>query len=201
MRNAPEIEAAAALDPLTLFDAWLQLAEQSEPNDPNAAALATATPQGLPSVRMVLIKPTGPQRFAFYTNAQSRKGSELTANPHAALCLHWKSLRRQVRIEGPVSPLDVAQTDRYFHSRSRNSQIAAAISDQSRPLESRQALEERFQQFAATHPSEIPRPPCWQGFYITPETIEFWLDAPHRLHNRFLFTHKNGLWQKSLLYP
>ena len=194
-------QAIAAQDPLALFDAWLKEAEQSEPNDPNAAALATASAAGAPSVRMVLIKPTGGHRFCFFTNAESRKGRELAENPRAALCFHWKSLRRQIRVEGSITELDPPAVDTYFHSRSRMSQIGAAVSDQSRPLQSREALEAAAQACAAANPGEIPRPAYWRGYHLHPEQIEFWIDGPNRLHDRFLFTQEKGHWQKIRLYP
>ena len=195
-------QAAEASDPLALFHQWLTEATAAEPNDPTSAALATATPAGHPSVRMILLKPTDHHPFAFYTNSHSQKGDELSRNPHAALCLHWKSLRRQVRVEGLIHPLTPEASDRYFHSRSRNSQIAAAISQQSHTLSSREQLKSEFRDFAARHPHEIPRPDHWQGFYIEPQKIEFWLDGPDRLHDRFLFTRTNqSEWRKSLLYP
>lgn len=194
--------AESATDPLILFDLWLDCAMATEPNDPNAAALATSTPEGIPSVRMVLVKPNPQQRFCFYTNAESRKGIELIANPRAALCFHWKSLRRQVRIEGSITELDAAASDAYFHSRSRLSQIGAAVSDQSRPLASRATLEERFESFAQSHSGEIPRPAYWRGFCLHPESVEFWIDGPDRLHDRFLFTRGSGDgWLKTRLYP
>jgi len=201
--------ASNSQDPLALFDAWLSQAAETEPNDPNAAALATATLLGAPSVRMVLAKRIGNQRFCVFTNTQSRKGLELAQNPQAALCFHWKSLRRQVRVTGPVSPLPAAASDAYFHSRSRASQIGANVSQQSRPLASRELLEAQVHQFTQSLPnpesnpetSQIPRPDYWQGFQLTPITIEFWQDGPNRLHDRFLFTQINGTWQKSRLYP
>jgi pyridoxamine 5'-phosphate oxidase len=201
--------ASNSQDPLALFDAWLSQAAETEPNDPNAAALATATLLGAPSVRMVLAKRIGNQRFCIFTNTQSRKGLELAENPHAALCFHWKSLRRQVRVEGPVSPLPAAASDAYFHSRSRASQIGANVSQQSRPLASRELLEAQVHQFTQSLPnpesnpetSQITRPDYWQGFQLTPITIEFWQDGPNRLHDRFLFTQIEGNWQKSRLYP
>ena len=205
MAPDPQSDPALHTDPLPLFDLWLAQAAASEPNDPNAAALATATRIGAPSVRMVLIKPIGPDRFCFFTNAQSRKGQEIDQNPQAALCFHWKSLRRQVRVEGPITPLPAALSDAYFHSRSRASQIGANVSQQSRPLASRELLEAQFDQFTQSLPdpktSQIPRPPHWQGFQIHPTTIEFWQDGPNRLHDRVLFTQINGNWQKSRLYP
>jgi pyridoxamine 5'-phosphate oxidase len=144
-------------DPLELFDSWLKQAQESEPNDPNAAALATSTRDRVPSVRIVLAKRIGEHHFWFFTNAESRKGMELAENPRAALCFHWKILRRQVRLEGKVSELDVSDVDEYFHSRSRASQIGAAVSDQSRILGSREELEERVREFSEQHPGEIPR--------------------------------------------
>ncbi len=190
-----------AQDPLEVFDAWLKEAEQSEPNDPNAAALATATAEGAPSVRMVLAKRVLQERFCFFTNAESRKGGELAANPRAALCFHWKSLRRQVRAEGKVELLDPLSVDRYFGSRSRDSQVGAAVSDQSRVLGSREELEERVRKFAEQHPGQIPRPPYWTGFCLRPERIEFWIDGPHRLHDRFLYTQTEDRWGRVRLFP
>jgi pyridoxamine 5'-phosphate oxidase len=188
-------------DPLAIYDDWLDRARQTEPNDPNAAALATATASGAPSVRMVLMKPTDGERFCFYTNGESRKGRELAENPRAALCLHWKSLRRQVRVEGPITELAGVQSDAYFHSRSRLSQIGAAVSQQSRPLESRELLEAEARAFAAMHTGEIPRPERWHGYRLDPAAIEFWVDGSDRLHDRFLFTMEDGGWRKVRLYP
>ena len=188
-------------DPLELFDSWLKQAQESEPNDPNAAALATSTPDGVPSVRIVLAKRIGEHRFCFFTSAESRKGMELAENPRAALCFHWRILRRQVRLEGNVSELDVNDVDKYFHSRSRASQIGAAVSDQSRILGSREELDERVREFSEQHPGEIPRPEFWRGFYLRAERIEFWLDGVNRLHDRFLFTRDGDRWQKARLYP
>jgi pyridoxamine 5'-phosphate oxidase len=216
MPQLPQLDpsqASNSQDPLALFDQWLAQAAETEPNDPNAAALATATLTGAPSVRMVLVKHIrddgGDRRFCVFTNTQSRKGQELAQNPHAALCFHWKSLRRQVRVEGPITPLPAALSDAYFHSRSRASQIGANVSQQSRPLASRELLEAQVQEFTQSLPnpeanpatSEIPRPAHWQGFQIHPSSIEFWQDGPNRLHDRLLFTQVNGEWQKSRLYP
>jgi pyridoxamine 5'-phosphate oxidase len=198
MNIGREIEAE---DPLALYDEWLREAEAQEPNDPNAAALATATSTGRPSVRMVLVKPIGERRFCFFTNAESRKGREIAGNPRAALCFHWKSLRRQVRVEGPVLALGDADTDAYFHSRPRGSQIGAAVSDQSRVLASREELEGRARRFEEAHPGEIPRPPYWRGYSIEPEQIEFWVSGLDRLHDRFLFTREGEGWLKLRLYP
>ena len=191
-----------ASDPLPCFHAWLGEAQAHEPNDPNAAALATATPAGLPSVRMVLVKDvTGDGSFVLYTNAESRKGVEMRANPHAALCFHWKSLRRQIRIEGPLSEVSPQQADAYFHSRARGSQLGALASDQSRPLASRTILEARAAELARLYPGEIPRPPYWTGFALHAEAIEFWSSRQDRLHDRILYTRLSHGWERSLLYP
>ena len=198
MSSSHDIDSA---DPLELFDSWLKQAQESEPNDPNAAALATSTPDGVPSVRIVLAKRIGEHRFCFFTNAESRKGIELAENPRAALCFHWKILRRQVRLEGKLSELEVNDVDEYFNSRSRASQIGAAVSDQSRILGSREELEERVREISEQHPGEIPRPGFWRGFYLRAERIEFWLDGVNRLHDRFLFTRDGDRWQKARLYP
>jgi pyridoxamine 5'-phosphate oxidase len=188
-------------DPFELFRLWFQEAERSEPNDPNAAALATSTLGGQPSVRMVLVKRADERGFCFFTNAESRKGRELETNPRAAICFYWKTLDRQVRVEGPVTQMEAADVDEYFHSRSRNSQIGAAVSQQSRPLASREELEAQFQRFAQEHPGEVPRPPYWCGFKLHAERIEFWMHGADRLHDRFLFTRKSGEWIRTRLYP
>lgn len=193
-------------DPLQWFDRWRREAEQAEPNDPNAAALATATANGAPSVRMVLVKrvmlKSGLlERFCFFTNSESRKGYELALNPRAALCFHWKSLRRQVRVEGVVHELEASEVDAYFHSRSRVSQIGATVSDQSRILSSRAELEERVRRFAEVTPGEVPRPAFWQGFRVEPQRIEFWISGADRLHDRFLFTRKDEMWEQVRLFP
>ena len=189
-------------DPIALFDAWYAEAQGSEPNDPGAMALATADAAGRPSVRMVLLKGHGPAGFVFYTNLDSRKGGELGANPAAALLLHWKSLRRQVRVEGPVSAVTDEEADAYFASRSRDSQLGAWASDQSRALPERALFERRFadmqQRFAG---AAVPRPPRWSGFRVAPERIEFWSDREHRLHERRLFTRTADGWREGLLYP
>ena len=189
-------------DPHILFEEWLAEAMLSEPNDPTAMALATAAPGGLPSVRMVLMKGHDARGFAFYTNLDSRKGGELAANPNAALLFHWKSLRRQIRIEGPVAPVEDAEADAYFASRARDSQLGAWASDQSRPLDARATFEARFQSMSARFDgAEVPRPPRWSGFRLRPERIEFWNDRAHRLHERRLFTRDGDGWTHSLLYP
>lgn len=189
-------------DPFTLFAAWLAEAEGAEPNDPNAMALATADAEGRPSVRIVLLKEHGPDGFVFYTNRDGRKAGDLAANPHAALALHWKSLRRQVRIEGPVDLATEAQSDAYFASRSRASQLGAWASDQSRPLDSRETFEARVAAVTARFEGgDVPRPPFWGGYVVRPERIEFWQDRAHRLHERRLFTRFADGWTEGLLYP
>jgi pyridoxamine 5'-phosphate oxidase len=190
-------------DPFALFDEWLAEARLSEPNDPDAMALASVGADGQPSVRMVLLKGHGPAGFVFYTNQQSRKGADLAAHPRAALLFHWKSLRRQVRIEGEVEPVQVAEADAYFATRSRDSQLGAWASDQSRPLESRGLFEERFRQAEARFAGgDVPRPPHWSGYRVRPHRIEFWSDRAHRLHERRLFEPDNaGGWREGLLYP
>lgn len=189
-------------DPFAIFAAWYAEARESEPNDSNAVALATATPEGLPSLRMVLLKGHGSDGFVFYTNSRSRKGRELAANPHAALLFHWKSLRRQVRIEGPLAPVTAAEADAYFASRHRDSQLGAVASDQSAPLDSRRTFLDRYE--AARQRFEghgVERPPHWTGFRLAPERIEFWMDRPYRLHERRLFLREDGGWNSTLLYP
>ena len=189
-------------DPIALFDAWFAEARASEPNDPEAMALATAGADGRPSVRMVLLKGHGPDGFTFYTNANSAKGGQLAANPNAALLFHWKSLRRQVRIEGPVERVSEAEADAYFASRGRDSQLGAWASDQSRPLDARETFEQRFAEVAARFEGkDVPRPPHWTGYRLVPSAIEFWEDRPHRLHHRRLFTRQGSGWRESLLYP
>ncbi len=190
-------------DPLVLFETWYGEARASEPNDSNAMALATATPDGHPSVRMVLLKGHGPDGFVFYTNFEGRKAREILANPHVALLFHWKLLRRQIRIEGPVEPVDDAAADAYFASRSRDSQLGAWASDQSRPLPDRATFEKRFEEVAARFEGlDVPRPPRWSGFRVIPQAIEFWLDRPHRLHERTRYEADGaGGWRAGMLYP
>jgi len=191
-----------ATDPFQLFDDWFAEAKASEPNDAEAMALATADAGGRPSVRMVLLKGHGPAGFVFYTNEESAKGAQLAANPRAALLFHWKSLRRQVRIEGSVERVAAADADAYFASRSRDSQLGAWASDQSRPLDSRATFERRFKEVQQRFEgADVPRPPHWGGYRVLPERIEFWSDRPHRLHERRLFERQDGGWCEGLLYP
>jgi pyridoxamine 5'-phosphate oxidase len=192
----------ATTDPLALFDEWFALAREKEPNDPDAMALATATPDGAPSVRMVLLKGFGPDGFVFYTNMDSRKGAEIAANPRAALLFHWKSLRRQVRVEGPVEPVGDAEADAYFATRSRDSQLGAWASYQSRPLDARSTFEKRYEDMRRRFDGQdVPRPARWGGFRVKQELIEFWDDRPHRLHERRVFTAAVDGWKEGLLYP
>lgn len=190
-------------DPFALFETWYAEARASEPNDSNAMALATATPDGQPSLRMVLLKGHGPDGFIFYTNFEGRKAREILENPHAALLFHWKSLRRQVRIEGRVTAVEDATADAYFASRSRDSQLGAWASDQSRPLPDRATFEARFEAVVARFEGQaVPRPPHWSGFRVIPEAIEFWLDRAHRLHERTRYeTNNAGGWRAGMLYP
>ncbi len=191
-------------EPFSLFGTWLKEAEKSELNDPNAVALATVDPEGMPNVRMVLLKGFDERGFVFYTNFESRKGCELLATPKAAMCFHWKSLRRQVRLRGPVEIVSKEEADEYFSSRPRGSRIGAWASKQSRPLESRFALEKAVAEYTTRYAiGEIPRPEYWSGFRIRPTSIEFWHDRPFRLHDRIEFHRPTpeGGWLKVRMYP
>ena len=189
-------------DPLALFDSWFVEAAASEPSEPNAMAIATASADGKPSVRMVLLKSHGPDGFTFYTHDQSRKGGEISANPNIALLFHWKSLGRQVRIEGAVEKVDPAIADAYFATRSRDSQLGAWASDQSRPLPDRATFEARYAELKRKFEGmAVPRPETWSGFQVTPEIMEFWTAREHRLHERRLFTRTASGWTEGLLYP
>jgi pyridoxamine 5'-phosphate oxidase len=191
-----------AEEPFERFRRWFADAEASEPNDPNAMALATATADGLPSVRMVLLKDWDAEGFVFYTNLGSRKAADLKDNPRAALCLHWKTRRRQVRIEGRVAPVADAEADAYFATRPRISQIGAWASKQSQPLEGRFELEGRVAKMTARYGiGSVPRPPFWSGFRVAPDAMEFWEDRPFRLHMRWRYERDGEGWRKQELFP
>ncbi len=194
--------SAATEDPIALFRGWMEEAAKTEPNDPNAVCLATATPGGAPSARMVLLKDVDARGFVFYTNLESRKGGELAANPQAAMCFHWKTLQRSVRVEGPVEPVSAEEADAYYASRARGSRIGAWASRQSRPLEGRFALEKAVAEYTLKFGvGEIPRPAFWSGFRLVPRRIEFWRDMPFRLHERRVFHRSGDVWGLEMLYP
>ena len=190
-------------DPFALFDEWFAEARTSEINDPEAMAFATADASGQPSVRIVLLRHAGPDGFGFFTNLDSRKGIELAANPRGALAIHWKTLRKQVRAEGRVEQVSDAVADAYFAGRSRDSRVGSWASDQSRPLDSRETFERRFEEVKQRFEGkDVPRPPYWRGFRLVPLVFEFWQDRPHRLHERRIFVGQNdGSWSEGLLYP
>lgn len=190
------------LDPFALFEEWFALAQESEPNDPHAMAVATVDEDGLPDVRMVLLNARDRRGFCFFTNFGSAKGQQLQAHPKAAMLMHWKSLRRQVRVRGPVEVVSPEEADRYFASRHRGSQIASSASDQSRPLDSRATLEARVEALTAElGEGPVTRPQHWSGFRIVPAQIEFWKDGQYRLHDRVRFTREGDGWSSSRLYP
>ncbi|KHK89665.1 pyridoxamine 5'-phosphate oxidase [Novosphingobium malaysiense] len=203
MENDLAREVVPHGDPIDLFRAWYDEARTTEPNDSNAMALATATPDGHPSVRMVLLKGYGPDGFVFYTNGHSRKGREIAANPNVALLFHWKSLRRQIRIEGHLQPVTAHEADAYFHSRARDSQLGAVASDQSAPLDSRETFLARYEAARERFEGkEVDRPAHWGGYRVVPSALEFWHDREHRLHERRRFVRgEDGGWSSTLLYP
>lgn len=189
-------------NPFTLFGTWFDEAKKTEINDPDAMAIASVAPDGMPSVRMVLLKQWSEDGFIFFTNYDGRKGEELLATGKAAFVMHWKSLRRQVRVTGAVAPVDASVSDAYFASRPRGSQIGAWASIQSRPLETREQLAARVAEIEAQYPDEVPRPPHWGGFIIRPQEMEFWADGAYRLHDRFQLTKDaTGTWAAQRLYP
>ena len=206
----PELLAEDAIpagDPFGLFDEWLEEAKSSEINDPTAMALATVSAGGAPSVRMVLLKGHGPDLgqgggFVFYTNRESRKADEIAANPQAALLFHWKSLRRQIRIEGQLEAVSDADADAYFATRARDSQLGAHASDQSAPMGDRREFLDRFEEVRKRYEGKpVPRPAYWGGYRLVPQAMEFWHDRPFRLHERRRFTRRAGSWASTLLYP
>ena len=203
--DTPKLEGRGipqAADPFALFRDWMAEAAGSEVNDPNAMTVATCTADGTPSARIVLLKDFDRSGFVFYTNKQGRKGGELLANPRAALLFHWKTLQRQVRIEGTVEHVIDAEADAYYATRARISRLGAWASDQSRPLPSRAELERRVAELDARYPGEaIPRPPHWSGFRVRPERIEFWQDMPFRLHDRRVYTKAGEGWTTESPYP
>lgn len=191
-----------AMSPFAQFSVWIAEAETSEPSDPNAMIVATSTPDGRPSLRTVLLKSADQRGFVFYTNKESRKGNELAANANVGLLFYWKSLRRQVRVEGTVEPVTDAEADTYYASRPRISRLGAWASQQSRPLQNRAVLEQRLAEMERRFPNEIPRPDYWSGYRVLPKEFEFWQDMPYRLHDRTVYRRSSeGAWEQTKLFP
>ena len=190
-------------NPIVLFKKWFAVAEKSEINDPNALSLATSSSDGMPSVRMVLLKGLSEKGFVFYTNFNSKKGSDLKKNPKASMCFHWKSLRRQIRISGKTVVVDNKEADKYYNSRAYGSRIGAWASSQSQTMNNRNEFINKIKEFEKKYPDQknVPRPPHWSGWRVEPDTIEFWLEIKNRIHERLNYRKENGKWLREILYP
>ena len=190
-------------NPIVLFKKWFAVAEKSEINDPNALSLATSSSDGMPSVRMVLLKGLSEKGFVFYTNFNSKKGSDLKKNPKASMCFHWKSLRRQIRISGKTVVIDNKEADEYYNSRAYGSRIGAWASSQSQTMDNRNEFINKIKEFEKKYPDQknVPRPPHWSGWRVEPDTIEFWLEIKNRIHERLNYRKENGKWLREILYP
>ena len=190
-------------NPVVLFKKWFAVAEKSEINDPNAFSVATSSKDGIPSVRMVLLKGLSDKGFVFYTNFNSKKGSDLKSNPNASMCFHWKSLRRQVRVTGKVSVVENEEADKYFSSRKYGSKISAWASSQSKQMKNRDEFLNKIKEYEKKYPKEkdVPRPPHWSGWRVLPNEIEFWLELDNRSHQRLVYKKESGKWIKEMLYP